>query len=114
MIPLIGIYDKFEDLDFNILPNKFVLKTNHASSTIIIVKDKLKLNMLETKLKFHRWLSTNYAFKKWFGLHYGLIKPKIVCEKFMGNRDLVDYKFFCFSGGVKFVWVDTGRYTNHK
>lgn len=114
LIPILGVFDKFEDIDFSKLPDKFVLKTNHASSTNVLVKDKAKLNLLENKLKFKRWLSTNYAFKKGFELHYGLISPKIVCEKFMGNGDLVDYKFFCFSGGVKFVWVDTGRYTNHK
>lgn len=114
LIPLLGVYDKFEDIDFSNLPDKFVLKTNHASSTNVLVKDKKKLNLLETKLKFRRWLSTNYAFKMGFELHYGLIKPKIVYEKFMGNGDLIDYKFFCFMGGVKFVWVDTGRYTNHK
>lgn len=99
LIPLLGVFDKFEDIDFNKLPDKFVLKTNHASSTNVLVKDKMKLNLFETKLKFHRWLSTNYAFKMGFELHYGLIKPKIICEKFMGNGDLVDYKFFCFQGG---------------
>lgn len=99
LIPILGVFDKFEDIDFSKLPDKFVLKTNHASSTNVLVKDKAKLNLLETKLKFKRWLSTNYAFKKGFELHYGLISPKIVCEKFMGNGDLVDYKFFCFSGG---------------
>lgn len=114
LIPILGVYDNFEDIDFKVLPDKFVLKTNHASSTNVLVKDKAKLNLLETRLKFQRWLTTNYAFKKGFELHYGLIRPKIVCEKFMGNGDLIDYKFFCFSGGIKFVWVDTGRYTNHK
>ncbi len=114
LIPILGVYDKFEDIDFNKLPDKFVLKTNHASSTNILVEDKNNFNHIEAKLKFKRWLSTNYAFKKGFELHYGLIQPKIICEKFMGNGDLIDYKFFCFSGGVKFVWVDTGRYTDHK
>ena len=61
LIPILGVYDKFEDIDFNKLPDKFVLKTNHASSTNILVEDKNNFNHIEAKLKFKRWLSTNYA-----------------------------------------------------
>lgn len=113
LIPLLGGVKRFDDLNFGQLPNQFVLKTNHASSTNIIVKDKSKFNALEAKLKFSRWLSTNYAFKMGLELHYGMISPMIVCEKYMGDN-LSDYKFFCFGGNPEFIWVDVDRYQGHK
>ena len=112
LIPLIGEYSSFEDINIDELPNAFVLKTNHASSTNIIVKDKKLLNKREASMKFSRWLSSNYGFNKGFELHYGMIHPRIVCEKYMGDS-LNDYKFFCFNGNPEFIWVDVGRYTNH-
>ena len=113
LIPLIGVWDRFEDIDFNKLPDRFVLKTNHGSSTNVIVTDKTTVNKTDLYLKFKRWLSTNYALIMGFELHYGMIPPKIICEEYMGN-DLTDYKLFCFNGKPDFFWVDTGRYTNHK
>lgn len=68
--------------------------------------------MAETRLKFHKWLKTNYAFKMGFELQYGMIPPRIICEQYMGNS-LNDYKFFCFGGNPEFIWVDVGRYSNH-
>lgn len=113
LIPLLGGVKSFDELNIESLPDKFVLKTNHASSTNIIVKDKAKFNKLETKLKYQRWLSTNYAFKMGLELHYGMIPPMIVCEKYMGDN-LSDYKFFCFNGIPEFIWVDVDRYQDHK
>lgn len=113
LIPCLGVWDKFEDIDFESLPIEFVLKTNHGSSTNVIVNDKAKINKTELKLRFQRWLSTNYALKMGFELHYGLIKPIIICEKYMGNN-LTDYKLFCFDGKPEFFWVDTGRFSVHK
>lgn len=112
LIPLLGVWDRFEDIDFSKLPNSFVLKTNHASSTNIIVKDKSTINFAETKLKFKRWMNTNYGLKMGYELHYGMIKPKIICEKYMGEN-LTDYKLFCFNGIPEFFWVDIGRYSKH-
>lgn len=112
LIPLIGVYDKFDDIKFDELPDQFVLKTNHASSTNKIVVNKSNLNLQEEKIKFTRWLKTNYAFNKGFELHYGMIEPKIICEKYMGDN-LNDYKFFCFNGNPEFIWVDVNRYKNH-
>lgn len=63
-------------------------------------------------MKMNRWLSSNYGFNKGLELHYGMIPPRIICERYMGDN-LNDYKFFCFDGKPEFVWVDVGRYTNH-
>ncbi len=106
LIPLLGVYDKFEDIDFAKLPNKFVIKCNHGSGYNIIVKDKTKLDLKDTKEKLDKWMSENFAFKAGFELHYRDIKPKIIIEEYKENRgsqNLYDYKFWCFNGEVKYM-----------
>ena len=113
LVPVIGGgYKSFDEIDFSKLPDSFVLKTNHGSSTNIIVKDKNTLNLKEARMKMNRWMASNYGFNQGFELHYGMITPQIICEKYMGES-LNDYKFFCFNGKPEFIWVDVGRYTNH-
>ena len=116
LIPLLGVYDKFEDIDFDKLPNQFVIKCNHGSGWNIIVKDKSKLNLSEVKEKLDKWMSTNFAFKVGCELHYKNMQPKIIIEKYMedDSGDLRDYKFLCFDGIVKYIWVDGERYSEHK
>lgn len=106
LIPLLGVYDKFEDIDFAKLPNQFVIKCNHGSGMNIIVKDKTKLNLLEAKEKLDKWMSENFAFKFECELHYRNIQPKIIIEKYMENKEsqnLYNYKFWCFNGEVKYM-----------
>lgn len=105
LIPLIGVYDSFEEIDFDALPDKFVIKCNHASGWNIVVKDKSKLNLAEVKQKLDKWLSTNFAFFYGFELHYRDIPPKITIEKYVENDGgkLYDYKFWCFNGQVKYM-----------
>ena len=116
LIPLLGVYKKFEEIDFKNLPNKFVIKCNHGSGYNIIVKDKTKLKMHETKIKIDKWMKENYAFKFGFELHYRDIEPRIIIEKFMddGTGDIRDYKFHCFDGKPKFIWIDCDRHSGHK
>ena len=116
LIPLLGVYKKFEEIDFKNLPNKFVIKCNHGSGYNIIVKDKTKLKMHETKIKIDKWMKQNYAFKFGFELHYRDIEPRIIIEKFMddGTGDIRDYKFHCFGGKPKFIWIDCDRHSAHK
>lgn len=116
LIPLIGVYKRFEDIDFETLPKKFALKCNHGSGWNEIVFDKDNLNKDELKEKVDRWMTTNFAYKVGLELHYKYIKPRIVIEEFMENKggSLWDYKFACFDGKVKFIWVDTDRYTSHR
>ncbi|MBQ8482367.1 MAG: hypothetical protein IJ532_07535 [Alphaproteobacteria bacterium] len=105
LIPLIGVYDKFEDINFSELPNQFVIKCNHGSGYNIVVNDKSKLNMEDTKKKLDRWMSENFAFRGGFELHYINIPHKIIIEKFLTNdgKALYDYKFWCFNGEVKYM-----------
>lgn len=114
LIPLIGVYDSPDDIDFDLLPNKFVLKVNHGSGYNIICKDKSKLNIENTKMKLNKWLSEDYAeIKKEY--QYKNIKRKIICEEFVNdeNGQLLDYKFFCFNGKAEFIKVDIDRFDEH-
>ena len=115
LIPILGVWDSFDEIDFDTLPNQFALKTNHGSGWNYIVKDKSKLNIVVARKKFNQWLSRNFAFVAGFELHYMNIPPKIIAEQYIEEMDQVyDYKFMCFDGVVKFIWVDTDRFTNHK
>lgn len=116
LIPLLGAWDNFDEIDFEKLPSQFVLKTNHGSQTNLIVKDKSKLNKKAAKKKFDKWMKVDYAYKAGFELHYHDIPRKIIAEEFIQqiDGDLFDYKLMCTDGEVQFIWVDTGRYTDHR
>ncbi len=108
LIPLIGVYDKFDDIDFEKLPNQFVIKCNHGSGYNIIVKDKSQLNLKETQKQINCWMNENFALKYGCELHYRDISPKIIIEKYIEeiSSALYDYRFFCFDGKVKQIWLD--------
>ncbi len=117
LIPLLGVWDKFDDIDFEKLPNQFVLKANHGSATNVIVKDKNNFNKQEAKVKFDKWLTENYGFKNGFELQYRDVPPKIIAEKYMADLegDIYDYRFFCFNGEPKYLWLDVKSGTpNHE
>lgn len=115
LIPIIGVWDKFSDIPFNSLPNKFVLKTNHGTGTNIIVRDKSKCNWRDAKRKVNDWMKMDFAYTNFFEMHYSQIERKIIIEKYIETSagELQDYKFLCFGGVPKFCWVDFDRYTNH-
>ena len=114
LIPLLGFYKKFEEIDFNCLPNQFVLKCNHGSHCSIICRDKNSFNAEEARQNFNRWLKKNY-FWVYREYPYKNVEPCIVCEKFMTNDGDVpeDYKVFCFDGQPKLVRVDIKRNGNN-
>lgn len=114
LIPMLGIWDCFEDIDFEKMPQKFVLKTTHSSANIIIVKDKNKLDKKFSALMFKLWLSMDYAYTS-FEMNYKDIPRKIIAEEYMqdSNGELPDYKFMCFDGKPYCCWIDKGRFTNH-
>lgn len=116
LIPIYGVYNSFDEIDFESLPNQFVIKTNHASGWNEIVKDKSNINKKQLKKKFDRWMRMNYAFWSEYEIHYSDIVPKIVIEKYMedSSGELTDYKFLCFNDKPEFVWVDFDRFNNHK
>ena len=100
-LPLLGVYNKPEEIDYSKLPNKFVIKCNHGSGWNIIVKDKTKININEIKKKLNDWLNTKWSKHEF---HYHRIPPKILIEEYKDN--LEDIKIFCFNGKPKFCQVD--------
>lgn len=113
IIPTIGIYDKFEDIDFNSLPNSFVIKCTHDCGSVTVVKDKKDLNVEEVREKINRNLRNNYYYtsREW---PYKNVKPRIIIEKYMTNNSnnkdesMRDYKFFCFDGVPEIMYLSEG------
>ena len=115
-IPIIGVYDNANDIDFNELPNQFVIKCNHGSGMNIICKDKSKLNIHQTVTKLNAWLKQDYTFRNGFESHYHWIDRKIYIEKYMSDTNsdkLTDYKFYCMNGEPKFIHVIDDRYSGN-
>jgi len=116
IIPTLGVWNRFEDINFDELPDQFVLKTNHDSGGIIICKNKNNLNIDFARNKLEKHLRRNvYAVSREYP--YKNIKPQIFAEKYMvdeSGTELKDYKFFCFNGQVKYIQVDFNRFTNHQ
>ena len=109
LIPCLGIYDNFDDINFDELPNQFVMKCSHACAFNMIVKDKSTLDVNEARKKFNKWLKTNYG-KKTIELHYAKIKPQIIIEKYIGGLELpLEYKIHVFNGKAKNLYVVSGR-----
>ena len=116
IIPTIGVWDKFENIDFDKLPEQFVLKCTHDSGGLVICKSKSKLDMENTRKKIEKCLKKNYY---WHGREwpYKNVKPRIIAEKYMEDSitsELRDYKFFCFNGNVEFCLVCSDRQRNLK
>ena len=115
VIPTLGVWDNFDEIDFKELPNQFVLKCTHDSGGLVICQDKTKLNIQLAKKKLECSLKRNYY---WCGREwpYKNVKPRIIAEKYLFDNhinDLYDYKFFCFSGEVKCFKVDFERFVEH-
>ncbi|UQF24036.1 glycosyl transferase [Vagococcus lutrae] len=111
IIPTLGVWDSFDQIDFNELPKKFVLKCNHDSGSYIIVKDKEKLDKNFAKTKLEKALNKNFyeVGREWA---YKNVTPKIMAEKYIEDsktKDLNDYKFYCFNGKVDCVMICTER-----
>jgi len=99
---LYGVWDNVNEIDFEALPNQFVLKTNNGCATNIIVRDKSKLNIAKTRKQLDEWMKYPYGIMVGEP-HYTRIVPKIIAEKLLiqdgdVNQSLVDYKFFCIDG----------------
>lgn len=111
LIEIYGVFDRFEDIDFDKLPNQFVMKCTHACAFNYICRDKSKINYEELKTKFNKWLKTNYG-KKTVEMQYAPIKPQIIIEKFLiqeGQPLPVEYKIHVFNGKAKSMYVVTSR-----
>ena len=114
LIPQLGVWDKPEDIDFDRLPTQFVLKVNWGSGQNIIVTDKSKLDIKEAKEKLSNWLlpqqNNYYRGIEWA---YKNIQPKIIAEKYLENAEqILDYKFMCYNGICKNMFVCSNRRTS--
>lgn len=116
IIPTLGVYNSFSEIDFNKLPEKFVLKCTHDSGGLVICKNKNELNMAEAQKKINKSLCTNY-YRRGREWPYKNVKPRIIAEQFIEDYNcdegLVDYKFYCFSGKVRAVMINSGRGSGH-
>ncbi len=114
LIPLLGVWDNPDDIDFNALPNQFVLKCNHNSGLgMCICKDKSKLDIAKVKAELRKGLKQDYYLtsREW---PYKDVPRKIVCEKYMEDcqvHELIDYKFMCFNGAVKCSFTCSERFS---
>ncbi|SFX41948.1 ATP-grasp fold amidoligase family protein [Ruminococcus sp. XPD3002] len=114
IIPTLGVWDRFEDIDFDKLPNQFVLKCTHDSGGLVICRDKSKFDFKSARKKINKCLKRNYYY---IGREqpYKNVVPRIIAEQYMEdtqNTDLRDYKFFCFNGEPVYCQVISERTSN--
>lgn len=113
IIPTLGVWDRFDEIDFEQLPNEFVLKCTHDSGGLVICPDKNKLDRNAAKRKIEKCLKRNYY---WSGREwpYKDVKPRIIAEKYMTdgtNKEIMDYKMMCFNGKHKASFVCSNRFS---
>jgi hypothetical protein len=116
LIPLLGAWKSFDEIDFDKLPDQFVLKANHDSGSVVICKDKSSFDFNAAKSKLTKKLKQNY-FYSGREMPYKQVKPIIIAEKYMvdeSGSELKDYKFFCFNGEPKVMFVASDRFADIK
>lgn len=116
LIPTYGVWEKFCDIDFSMLPDKFVLKCTHDSGGVVIVRNKEELDFKKIKHKFEKSLKRNFYWngREW---PYKNIKPRIIAEKYLeyeGHAVPEDYKIYCFNGEPRYIAVFHNRFDNSK
>ena len=116
IIPTLGIWDSFDEIDFSLLPDQFVLKCTHDSGGLVICKDKSKFDKKAARKKINKSLKRNFYLvgREW---PYKNVKPRIIAEEYMEDsrtQDLRDYKIFAFDGVAKALFVATDRQTKDK
>lgn len=115
IIPTLAVYNRVEDIDYDSLPNQFVLKCTHDSGGIVICTDKSILNRKEAAKKLHKGLKKNYYYRnrEW---PYKNVKPRVIAEQYMSDADgeLKDYKFFCFDGVPEYMFVASDRFNKQE
>jgi hypothetical protein len=111
IIPTLGVWDSVDDIDFDKLPNQFVLKCTHDSGGIVICTDKSQLDVEKAKAKLRAGLKKNYSpqSREW---PYKDVPRRIIAEQYMVDEsgyELKDYKFFCFDGVPKALFIASDR-----
>lgn len=114
IIPTLGVWERFDEIDFDALPDQFVLKCTHGSGDVILCRNKQSLDKAAAKKKLEKALRTDFykIAREW---PYKNVPRKIIAEKYMSNgdnTDIADYKFFCFGGKPMYMFVATDRSTD--
>lgn len=111
LIPLIGVFDSAEDIKWDLLPDKFVLKCTHGSGMNIICTDKSRLDIKASAARLKKWMKQNFYWpgREW---PYKNVKPRIICEEFLSSNGNIpeDYKVMCFHGKAKLIQVHLNRF----
>ena len=110
VVPLLGVWDKFDDIDFDTLPDQFILKCTHDSGGFVVCTDKAKFDKEAAKNKLEASLKQNYFtfYREWVYKH---VKPRIIAEEYiptLGKPDSVEYKLSCFNGVAKLITLCRG------
>lgn len=116
IIPTLGVWDHFDDIDFDALPDQFVLKCTHDSGGLVVVKDKASFDKDKAREKIEKCLKADFyrIVREW---PYKNVKPRIIAEKYVEDKryhELRDYKFFTFGGKVRAMFVAADRQTKNK
>lgn len=106
-----GVWNSFDEIDFNSLPKQFVLKTTHDQGGVLICKDKTSFDVKNARKMMNKHLKRNlfYLMREW---PYKYVKARIIAEELLvgkDNEDLWDYKFYCFDGVPKYMYISMGR-----
>jgi len=116
LVPLYGVYNNADEINFDALPLKFVFQCNHGCGYNILCENKSKIDIDAIKKQLNEWLSEKYGVQ-FYEFHYSKIEPKIICVKYLdfyGKKSLTDYKIHCINGAPIFFLVCTERdHTNH-
>lgn len=115
LIPLIGLYDSVEEIEWDILPDQFVLKCTHGSKSNIICTDKSNLDIMDATAKLDGWLNRNWF---WFGREWAYkdVQPRIICEKYIPGKNAMtpdDFKVKCFNGKAAIIDIHHDRFGDH-
>ena len=110
IIPTLGVWNSFDEIDFDSLPEQFVLKCTHDSGGLVICRNKQELDKEQARKKINKCLKQNFY---WVGREwaYKNVQPRIIAEQYMedkSNASMIDYKFYCFNGKPKFLYVSQG------
>ena len=107
-----GVYSSFAEIDFDELPERFVLKCNHGCGTNAVIKNKKEIDKACLKKRFDEWMGKEFGHRYYEPQYFG-IKPRILCERYLEDeryKELPDYKLYCCNGRVEMTIVMLDRY----
>ncbi|WP_419177054.1 ATP-grasp fold amidoligase family protein [Desulfosediminicola sp.] len=113
-VPLLGVWESYDQIDWQTLPAQLVFKTNHAANQIWIIRNKNSFDRKRFRKEVTEALECPFG-EKGAQFHYGKIKPRILAEEYLTDDtgQLLDYKVYCFQGKAYFIQVDFDRFSNH-